>query len=87
MPEDESRQTQEFGLQVLCARVLVDSEGTGDTSSEDYGDRQIFTLTVLVASLVIYNLAGVPTRHDVEQLKYPLQLPLQKDFNSQKYRS
>jgi len=51
--------------------VLLDSEGIGSTSGEEYGDRQIFTLTVLLASLLIYNSAGVPTRHDVEELKYP----------------
>lgn len=61
----------------------MDSEGVGDPSGKDYGDLQIFTLTVLLASLLIYNSAGVPNRHDVEQLKYPLQqLPLQKDIYS-----
>jgi len=35
-------------------------------------DNQIFTLTVLLASVLIYNSAGVPTRHDLSGLEYPL---------------
>ena len=43
--------------------VLLDSEGVDD--------HQIFTLTVLLASVLIYNTEGVPTRRDLEGHKYP----------------
>jgi len=54
--------------------VLLDSEGIGDTSSEYGCDHQIFTLTVLLASLLIYNSRGVPEKKDKDQLEYPLEL-------------
>jgi len=34
-------------------------------------DNQIFTLTVLLASVLVYNSERVPKRRDVEELKYP----------------
>ena len=52
--------------------VLLDSEGTGSVNCEGYDDNQIFTLTVLLASVLIYNSLGVPERGDLEGLKYPL---------------
>ena len=52
--------------------VLLDSEGTGSVVDEGYDDSQIFTLTVLLASILIYNSQGVPSRRDLEGLKYPL---------------
>lgn len=51
--------------------VLLDSEGTDSALSEGFEDHQIFTLTVLLASVLIYNSQGVPTRHDLENLEYP----------------
>ncbi|KAL9979049.1 hypothetical protein ACROYT_G016641 [Oculina patagonica] len=51
--------------------VLLDSEGIDSTTSEDLDDHRIFTLTVLLASVLIYNSQGVPTRTDVEKLEYP----------------
>ena len=39
---------------------------------EGLDDNQIFTLTVFLASVFIYNSAAVPTRHDLNGLKYPL---------------
>ena len=51
--------------------VLLDSEGINSAASESFDDHQIFTLTVLLASVLIYNSQGVPTRHDVEGLEYP----------------
>jgi len=51
--------------------VLLDSEGIDSTASESFDDHQIFTLTVLLASVLIYNFQGVPTRNDVEKLEYP----------------
>lgn len=52
--------------------VLLDSEGTNSVNCEGNDDSQIFTLTVLLASVFIYNSLGVPERRDLEGLKYPL---------------
>ena len=52
--------------------VLLDSEGTGSVDGEGYDDNQIFTLTVLLASILIYNSLGFPRRRDLKELKYPL---------------
>ena len=52
--------------------VLLDSEGIDAASSVGYDDNQIFTLTVLLASVLIYNSQGVPTSRDLEGLEYPL---------------
>lgn len=52
--------------------VLLDSEGIASVNCEGYDDSQIFTLTVLLASVLIYNSQGVPARRDLEGLKYPL---------------
>ena len=51
--------------------VLLDSEGADAAFSEGRDDNQIFTLTVLLASVLIYNSKGVPTRSDLESLQYP----------------
>lgn len=51
--------------------VLLDSEGIDAATSDGYDDNQIFTLTVLLASVLIYNSQGVPTRRDLEGLEYP----------------
>ena len=51
--------------------MLLDSEGIDSTASGSFDDHQIFTLTVLLASVLIYNSQGVPTRSDVEKLEYP----------------
>ena len=52
--------------------VLLDTEGTDAVTSESYDNSQIFTLTVLLSSVLIYNSQCVPTRADREGLKYPL---------------
>ena len=52
--------------------VLLDSVGIDAASSIGYDNNQIFTLTVLLASVLIYNSQGVPTRSDLEGLGYPL---------------
>lgn len=51
--------------------VLLDSEGVDAAFSEGRDDNQIFTLTVLLASVLIYNSSGVPTRSDLDSLQYP----------------
>ncbi|KAM7440027.1 hypothetical protein ABFA07_010670 [Porites harrisoni] len=54
--------------------VLLDSEGIDAVSGEGLDDNQIFTLTVLLASVLIYNSSGVPTRHDLEGLDFIMKL-------------
>lgn len=51
--------------------VLLDSEGIDAVSSDGSDDHCIFTLTILLASVLIYNSAGVPTRTDLDGLEYP----------------
>ena len=51
---------------------MLDSEGIDAVRGEGLDDNQIFTLTVLLASVLIYNSAGVPTRQDLNGLEYPL---------------
>ena len=51
--------------------VLLDSEGVDAAFSEGRDDNQIFTLTVLLASVLIYNSRGVPIRRDLDSLQYP----------------
>ncbi|XP_022777648.1 guanylate-binding protein 2-like [Stylophora pistillata] len=50
--------------------VLLDSVGVDAAFGEGREDNQIFTLTVLLASVLIYNSSGVPTRHDLESLHF-----------------
>ena len=51
--------------------MLLDSEGIDAVTGEGLDDNQIFTLTVLLASVLIYNSQSVPTRRDLEGLEYP----------------
>ena len=51
--------------------MLLDSEGIDAVKGEGLDDDQIFTLSVLLASVLIYNSSGVPTRHDLDGLEYP----------------
>ena len=51
--------------------ILLDSEGINAVTAEGQNDNQIFTLTVLLASVLIYNSKGVPKRNDLNDLKYP----------------
>ena len=51
--------------------VLLDSEGTDAASSDGSNEHCIFTLIVLLASVLIYNSPGVPKKTDVDQLEYP----------------
>ena len=51
--------------------MLLDSEGIDSVRGEGLDDNQVFTLTVLLASVLIYNSAGVPTRDDLDGLEYP----------------
>ena len=51
--------------------VLLDSEGISSVTTGGQDDNQVFTLCVLLASLLIYNSKGVPKRTDLNELKYP----------------
>lgn len=57
--------------------VLLDSEGTECAEAEGQQDNQIFTLIVLMASVLIYNSKGVPKRNDLNQLEFVLKLSRQ----------
>ncbi|XP_068722035.1 guanylate-binding protein 6-like [Montipora capricornis] len=57
-----------------CTVVLLDSEGIDAVVGEGLDDHQIFTLTVLLASVMIYNSTGVPTRHDLDGLDFIVKL-------------
>ena len=54
--------------------VLIDTEGIDAASASDQSDSQIFTLSVLISSLLIYNSMTVPRREDLQQMKYPYHL-------------
>jgi len=52
--------------------ILLDTEGIDAANATDQGDSQIFTLSVLLSSLMIYNSMSVPKREDLNQMQYPL---------------
>ncbi|XP_048581277.1 guanylate-binding protein 6 isoform X2 [Nematostella vectensis] len=54
--------------------VLLDSEGINATGAQKSDDHSVFTLSVLLSSVMIYNSAGVPTRTDLEDLDYIVKL-------------
>ena len=51
--------------------ILLDTEGTDAYNSQERGDTQVFTLSVLLSSLLIYNSPGVPKREDLSKMTYP----------------
>ena len=51
--------------------ILLDTEGIDAYNSQERGDTQVFTLSVLLSSLLIYNSRGVPKRHDLHKMTYP----------------
>ena len=55
-----------------CSIVLLDSEGIDPVRGEGLDDSQVFTLSVLLSSVLIYNSVGVPVREDLAGLEYPL---------------
>ena len=52
--------------------ILMGTEGIDAANATDRGDNQIFTLSVLLSSLLIYNSMGRPQRDDLQKMKYPL---------------
>ncbi|XP_020897608.2 guanylate-binding protein 4, partial [Exaiptasia diaphana] len=55
--------------------VLMDSEGIDAVSSKQSDDYRIFTLLVLLSSIMIYNSTGVPQRSDLEGMDFIVKLP------------
>ena len=51
--------------------VLLDSEGIDSILAKQTDDYRVFTLSVLLSSIMIYNSCGVPNRSDLEGLEYP----------------
>ena len=51
--------------------ILLDTEGFDVAYATDRGDSQIFTLSVLLSSQLIYNSWSVPKRNDLSQMQYP----------------
>ena len=51
--------------------ILLDTEGIDAYNSLERGDTQVFTLSVLLSSLLIYNSQGVPNREDLNKMMYP----------------
>lgn len=64
------RYQQENGEYVTI--ILLDTEGIDAYNADKHGDTQIFTLSVLLSSLLIYNSTQVPRRDDLDQMMYPL---------------
>lgn len=57
--------------------ILLDSEGVDSFSAEEGDDHQIFTLTILLASVLIYNSMGTPKRTDLNELDFIVKLSQQ----------
>ncbi|XP_067054266.1 guanylate-binding protein 1-like isoform X3 [Acropora muricata] len=55
--------------------VLLDSEGIDDVTADGSDDHCIFTLTILLASVLIYNSDGVPSRNYLDGLDVFARLP------------
>jgi len=55
--------------------ILLDTEGIDAANATDQGDSQIFTLSVLLSSLMIYNSMNVPKREDLNKMQYPKVIP------------
>ena len=51
--------------------MLLDCEGIRNVKGGDADENQIFTLTVLLSSVLIYNSTAVPMRDDCTNLEYP----------------
>ncbi|XP_031568053.1 LOW QUALITY PROTEIN: guanylate-binding protein 4-like [Actinia tenebrosa] len=54
--------------------ILLDSEGVDSVYAKQADDHRIFTLSVLLSSILIYNSAGVPNRSDLEGLDFIVKL-------------
>lgn len=57
-----------------CSIVLLDCEGIRNVKGGDADENQIFTLTVLLSSVLIYNSTAVPMRDDCTNLDFIVNL-------------
>ena len=62
------QQTLETGEEVTV--ITLDTEGVDAVKAGSRGDTQIFTLSVLLSSFLIYNSAQVPRRDDLNKMTY-----------------
>ena len=52
--------------------ILLDTEGVDAIESGTRGDTQVFTLSVLLSSLLVYNSTQVSKRENLNQMTYPI---------------
>ena len=52
--------------------ILLDTEGVDAIESGSRGDTQVFTLSVLLSSLLVYNSTQVSKRENLNQMTYPI---------------
>ena len=52
--------------------ILLDTEGVDAVRAGSRGDTQVFTLSVLLSSLLVYNSMQVPKRENLNQMTYPI---------------
>ncbi|XP_056336261.1 guanylate-binding protein 1-like [Danio aesculapii] len=55
--------------------VLLDTEGLGDVQEDEKDDTWIFSLAVLLSSVLVYNSLGVIDNEALEKLHYVTELP------------
>ena len=54
--------------------ILLDTEGVDAVRAGTRGDTQVFTLSVLLSSLLVYNSTQVPKRENLNQMTYPISM-------------
>ncbi|XP_031575015.1 guanylate-binding protein 2-like [Actinia tenebrosa] len=64
--------------------ILLDSEGVDSVYAKQADDHRIFTLSVLLSSILIYNSAGVPNRSDLEGLDFIVKLSQRIQLHTKK---
>ena len=50
--------------------ILLDTEGVDAVNAGSRGDTQVFTLSALLSSLLVYNSTQVPKRENLNQMTY-----------------
>ena len=50
--------------------ILLDTEGVDAVKAGSRGDTQIFTLSVLLSSFLVYNSSHIPRREDLNKMTY-----------------
>ncbi len=58
----------------VVTMVFLDTEGIDAAYATEQGDNQIFTLSVLLSSLLIYNSMSIPRREHLSEMQYPFSL-------------